>query len=183
MDCPVCQHKNVNPLQMHCPVCNADLTAFRMVDQIEEEYIEAIKNRVTLEGELARRRQEHTLNLQKNRRRANRLVLLLLCLPFLQLLCGKRPLPPVVEAAPVVSAPDSSAFYQQQWQQANRQIQSLEAQKVKTVRYVIRKGDNLESIGRLFFNDWKAGYQIGRDNKVPNEYQLPIGDTLYINFR
>jgi hypothetical protein len=55
-----------------------------------------------------------------------------------------------------------------------------------SIKYVVKQGDMLYSLGQLFFNDNKAGYQIGKDNGFTTENQykkLVIGDTLTIHFR
>lgn len=182
MDCPVCQHKNINPLHLHCPNCNADLAALRMIDVLEDDYVEAVKQRISMEGELVQTRQNHQRQLQDRRRRNNRLLLLLLCLPLLQWLLGKRPPPPLVvkEVQQVTMDSDSLA---KELKQMQRQLTSLEAQKVRSIQYVIRKGDVLESLGLLFFNDRMAGYQIGKDNGITPQQYLQPGDTLDIHFR
>ena len=53
-------------------------------------------------------------------------------------------------------------------------------------KYVIRKGDTLQDIGKLFFNDPNAGYQIALDNNIDTKrerHALNTGDVLIINFR
>jgi hypothetical protein len=58
--------------------------------------------------------------------------------------------------------------------------------KKDSIQYVIKEGDMLVSLGQLFFNDPKAGYQIGKDNGFDTEKQyrkLVVGDTLTIRFR
>lgn len=184
MDCPLCNHQDINPLVMHCPSCDADLAVLRMVGTIEEQYVDAVKGRITTEGALMQTKKEYEAVIGQQQSRFNKLILLLLLLPLMQWICGKKSPPPIVQEVEVaVPQTDSLNSLRSKIALQEKTIDALKAQKGRTIRYLIREGDNLESIGYLFFNDRKAGYQIGKDNRISNENRLTVGDTLLINVR
>ncbi len=51
------------------------------------------------------------------------------------------------------------------------------------IRYVIRKGDNLSTIARFFYGDWRHYKQIMIDNLILDEFHLIPNDTLLIKVR
>ena len=144
-------------------------------EPIEERYNDVLRQRVALEGHLSLLKSNHQQELKIAHKRSNRYLLLLLLLPLTTLLCKKKIDPSVYERQ-LTAQRDSI-------QQITRDL-VLEKEKKHTIKYVIRKGDVLTSLGELFFNNREAGYQIGLDNGINTEYQLyhlVPGDTLLIN--
>ncbi len=144
-------------------------------EPIEERYNDVLRQRVALEGQLSLLKSNHQQELKIAHKRSNRYLLLLLLLPLTTLLCKKKIDPSVYERQ-LTAQRDSI-------QQITRDL-VLEKEKKHTIKYVIRKGDVLTSLGELFFNNREAGYQIGLDNGINTEYQLyhlVPGDTLLIN--
>lgn len=151
-----------------------------MLDErpIKDRYNDLLRERVALEGELALQRRRAEIELAAARARGNQWLLLLLLLPLFTLICRQKTDPSVFESQ-MAAFRDSLAKCQ------NEQI-FLEKTRKQSVKYIIRQGDALTSIGSLFFNDRQAGYQIGKDNGILTDYQqhhLNLGDTLIINFR
>lgn len=150
-------------------------------EPIEERYNDLLKKRISLEGELAMTRRQHQQELHLSDKRAYRYLFLLFLLPLTTLLCRKEIHPSVYERQ-IAAQRDTI----QQLLQLKERIEALEKTTVKQVKYVIKKEDDLAKIGLLFFNNMKAGYQIGKDNSIYSDYQhthLKPGDTLLINFR
>jgi hypothetical protein len=141
----------------------------------EERYNEILRQRISLEGELAQLRKKHEAELAQAHTRGNRFLLLLLLLPLLTLFFGKKT-PPALSERQLLAERDS----------LQRELNFLEKTSKDSVLYVVKKGDMLISLGDLFFNDPAAGYQIGKDNGYLSkfdQYHLPQGDTLVIKFR
>ena len=144
-------------------------------EPIEERYNDVLRQRVALEGQLSLLKSNHQQELKIAHKRSNRYLLLLLLLPLTTLLCKKKIDPSVYERQ-LTAQRDSI-------QQITQDL-VLEKNRKHTIKYVIRKGDMLTSLGELFFNNRESGYQIGLDNGIKTEYQLyhlVPGDTLLIN--
>jgi hypothetical protein len=47
--------------------------------------------------------------------------------------------------------------------------------------YVAKKGDNLARMAHYFYGDARAYPKILKDNNLPNNYLLLVGDTLTLN--
>ena len=48
---------------------------------------------------------------------------------------------------------------------------------------MVKKGDTLNELAKLFYNDSTAWYQIALDNKVYDIRGLPVGDTIVLKYR
>ena len=144
-------------------------------EPIEERYNEVLRQRVTLEGQLALLQHNHAEELKAAKKRSNRYLLLLFLLPLFSLICSKKIRLSEHERLMNIQK-DSILLLQNQL--------SIEKNKKHQLRYIIKKGDYLTTIGKIFFNDPNMGYQIGKDNNISDEYSqyhLTPGDTLLIN--
>jgi len=142
---------------------------------IEDRYKEVLRQRIALEGELALARKQHAETLAQARTRGNRCLLLLLLLPLLWLAFPKK-IPPSVAEQQLRIERDS----------LQKELLFTEKTSKDSVLYVVKKGDVLIDLGKLFFNDPAAGYQIGKDNGIISrfdQYHLTPNDTLVIRFR
>jgi hypothetical protein len=147
-------------------------------EPIEDRFNELLKKRVALEGELALSRRQSEAALAKARTKSKRYFWLMLLLPFLTFWYAKtmyiKPLEQKI-------ALQSDLIVQLQ-----NDIAAIKPIKKDSIRYVIRQGDMLVTLGKLFFNDPKAGLQIGLENGMTSDYQqnhLEPGDTLTIRYR
>jgi transposase len=141
-------------------------------EPIEEKYKELLRQRISLEGEIAKTKQESEAALKKADKRGRRYLLYLLLLPLLTLWCGKRT-DPSVWMEKIKTQQDSIAALKAE----------IATMRQKEIRYIIRKGDRLSSLGALFFQDTTVGYRIGQENGLSTEFQfkhLVPGDTLNI---
>lgn len=147
-------------------------------EPLVEKYNDVLKKRVALEGELAQTRQQLEKKLERARSKNKRYLFLLLLLPFLVFWWSKKKYISPLEQKTIVQQDSINKLYGE----------ISEAKKIKkdSIRYVIRKGDMLVTLGKLFFNDPEAGYQIGMENGITSDYQryhLRPGDTLTIHYR
>jgi hypothetical protein len=153
---------------------------------LNERYNELLRQRVALEGQQAQALAEAEKARQKAQKNTRRAYLLLLLLPLLALWCRKPSLDLATHQR-MVQQKDSLFTAQNALLDSTRnELEALEKLKVQQIKYVIKKGDTLEELGLLFFNDRQGGYRIGKDNNIVTKYQthhLVKGDTLLIRFR
>lgn len=147
-------------------------------EPLVEKYNEVLKKRVALEGELALTRRNAEAELAKMRSINKRYLFLLFLLPLLIFWFSKKKYIQPLEQQVVVQKDSIVRLHED----------IVQARKIKkdSIRYVIRKGDMLVTLGSLFFNDAAAGYQIGMENGITSDYQryhLKPGDTLTIHYR
>lgn len=189
MNCPICQYDKIPILVTNCPNCDVNLVSFKMVDALEEQYVEVIKTKVNLDGDILQQRKGFEQELKNKNKRKNWLVFLLFLLPFLYYFFGRVPSTEMKEIVEIES--DSLLIYKEVLRQQSEEIVALEQtvntfQNIKNIRelkYIIKKGDVLNDLGKLFYNDSLAGYQIAKDNRIFDVRGLPIGDTLKIKYR
>ncbi len=144
-------------------------------EPIEQRYNDLLKQRIALEGELALLRKTSVSELSAESRSRYKMLLGVLLLPVLTFLCNSKKDPSVYEHQIAVQR-DSIELLK---------TAVAKAQKAP-LKYVVKKGDMLVSLGHLFFNDSTAGYKIGQDNGFTSAEQhkkLVIGDTLTIRFQ
>ena len=147
-------------------------------EPIEKRYNDLLKQRISLEGELAMLRKTKEAELAAERSSRYKMLLGLLLLPLFTFVCNQKT-PPSVYEHKIALKSDSI-------QQLLIEKDNLIRTKKDSIKYVIKQGDMLTTLGYLFFNDAEAGYQIGKDNGFTTEKphkKLVIGDTLTIHFR
>lgn len=189
MTCPNCQQENIHALYTKCPSCATNLVAYKKLAAMEEKYIETAKTVVALEGELLQGKKEYEQQLKKKGRWNFLLGCMLLLVPFLCYFFYQPP--PIEVVAKPVDAVDSIQLYQTKLVEKEEQINQLQqtladiqgAKVRRELKYVVKKGDILNELGKLFYNDSTAWYQIALDNKIYDIRGLPVGDTLTIKYR
>ena len=147
-------------------------------EPIEQRYNDLLKQRLALKGELALLKKTKEGEIAAERWSRYKMLLGLLLLPLFTFLCNQKT-PPSVYEHKIALKSDSI-------QQLLIEKDNLIRTKKDSIKYVIKQGDMLTTLGYLFFNDAEAGYQIGKDNGFTTEKQhkkLVIGDTLTIRFR
>ncbi len=147
-------------------------------EPLEEKYNDLLKQRVALEGKLALTRQQAETELTKSRSKNKRYLFLLLLLPLLTFWCNKTQYIKPLE--------QKTALQQDSIAQLKNEMMAIKRVKKDSIKYIIRKGDMLVTLGHLFFNDPQAGYQIGLENGIATkeqQYNLKLGDTLTIHYR
>lgn len=189
MNCPVCQHLNIPSLATTCPICASNLVGIKLLDALEDQYVETVKSKVALEGEKLQNSIEYAQNIKKKTRRIRGLLFLLFLLPLLYYFFGRSEPKEIVTTEPKYL--DSLTIYKDKLAEKNAALTTLnqqlvtikETQNIKEINYVVKEGDILYDIGVLFYNDTTAWYQIALDNKIYDIKGLPVGDTLKIKFR
>jgi cell division protein FtsB len=193
MNCPICKHSDISELSIKCPECGSDLAQLTMIDQLEEKYVSDVKRRVALEGEQVFLKKAYEQEIAGYRRRTNRLIILLLLFPLLFKLCKKEKPVLTDQQAKIESLQQEinqmhrdKVALQHEISSLSTALESCRATQVRSVNYTIKEGDRLSELGLLFFNNMKAGYQIGNDNNIWSDYtetHLKKGRVLKINFR
>jgi len=162
---------------------------FKLIDVLEEQYVETMKAKVALEGEQLQKKNDYHQVLKKKNRRINSLLFLLFLLPILYYCFGRST--PKIIPSPNTQIIDTLERYKQTLadkelilEDLNRQLSTIQrTQYVREIQYVVKKGDRLYDLGVLFYNDTTAWYQIALDNKIYDIKGLPVGDTLRIKYR
>ncbi len=185
MDCPVCNHKNMPPFATSCPSCGADMVSFPILDGIEQTYVDTVKDKIALEGDLT-----EVIKLKKeeartaSRKRSN-LVLLLLLLPLLFFLCGRRTPIQNVENSIAPAVRDSLELLvgeKQALENENgllrKKLDQLQNEKTP---HIIQEGDKLINLAEQYYDDGNLWKLILKDNPtITNPKKLEPGDTIYI---
>ncbi|GEM_PF-3894053 len=189
MTCPVCQYPNIPSLATTCPNCATNLLGVKLLDALEDQYIETVKAKIAIEGAQVQQKKEYEQTLKKKNRSIRRLFFLLFFLPVLYYFFG-RPEPEII-TPPVVQIRDTLDRYKKELAEKELALETIQeqfetiqnTQHIREIQYVVKKGDMLYDLGVLFYNDTTAWSQIALDNKIYDIKGLPIGDTLSIKFR
>jgi hypothetical protein len=88
MDCPVCGN-NVSPFSTTCLECGTDMVAFPLLDDLETQFVDTLKDKVALEGDLSEMIVEHRGDKKRVNKKLNRMYMLLL-FPLMFFWCGKK---------------------------------------------------------------------------------------------
>ncbi len=174
MICPVCQHEGISDIHLVCPACGAELTQFRIIEELDEQYREVLKQRVALEGEVAVAKKTTAVYRGKSGRYLLALGLMTALAAWLWIYKQR----PIVQKVQTIVQSDSLAYYREE-------LDSYRQRAPKEIKYVIKDKDVLEDLGLLFYNNMTAGYRIGRDNGIDTRRErrrLTPGDTLVIRF-
>jgi len=189
MICPVCQQSNIPALATVCPSCDANLLGIKLLDALEEKYVETVKAKVALEGEQVQKKIEYQQVLKKKSSRIRNLFFLLFLLPILYYFFGRTK--PKTITPSVVQVTDSLDSYKKELTEKELALETLNqqliairsTQHVREIQYVVKEGDRLYDLGVLFYNDTTAWHQIAVDNNIYDVKGLPVGDTLQIKYR
>lgn len=194
MDCPVCHKKEISPFATHCPSCDADLVAFPILAQLEEQTMDTLKDKLSLEGKIITLQQTR-LNEKKKYQRKMRGIYGLLCLlPILFFCLGKS-------SSRLV--PTTSTFTHSEKQNLENQILKLEKEnksllleldesreklglpyKSDKVFHVVSKGETLSLLAKKYLGDFEKWQQIHDLNPQIKDYSLLYpGDSIEIILR
>lgn len=174
MMCPLCQHEGISEIHLACPVCGAELTPFRIIEELDEQYREVLKQRVALEGELAVANKATAAYRSKSGRYLLAFGLLAALTAWLWIYKQR----PIVQKVQTIVQSDSLAYYREE-------LTAFRQRSPREIKYIVREKDVLEDLGGLFYNDKTAGYLIGKDNGIETRMErrrLIPGDTLVIRF-
>jgi hypothetical protein len=185
MNCPICQLPNVSMIHTPiCPRCGTDLLQMDANETIEDRFKRVLKQRLTLEGEIAILKKQQEQAIAKRARKRNYLIIM----GLISFLIWRAYQKPMVLRSDFVRKSDSLSMMNQRFEWMKFRFDTLNNQLpcVKVIRYAYQQGDYLGKLGKTFFNNDEMGYQIGKDNGILTREQwtkMKPGDTLNIYIR
>lgn len=189
MTCPVCKYESIPTLTTYCPNCASSLIGIILIDTLEEQYIDLVKDKIETEGKQIQQNKIYEQRIERKKKWNLLLLTLLVALPFLYYFFV--PSKTVKETPPTVLQKDSLDIYKKrvadneiEINALNRQLRAIEGtMDVREIKYKVKEGDRLYDLGILFYNDTAAWYQIALDNKIYDIRGLPKGDSINIKYR
>lgn len=189
MTCPVCKYEPIPSLVTFCPNCSSNLVGIKLLDSLEEQYVDIVKDKMEMAGSQIQQNKVYEERLNRKKKWNLLLCGLLFALPLSYYFClSKKPLK---KANPIIVQNDSLEIYKSrvavneiEIKALNRQLRAIEGtMDVREIKYKVKEGDLLYDLGLLFYNDTAAWYQIALDNKIYDVRGLPKGDTINIKYR
>lgn len=181
MNCPICDKAGLAEDAQFCPQCDSDLSGFVLVKKI-----------ATKQSALNDNQKSITEQLQKSQTTKRNIIVVSLCGVLL-----------ITSFGFWLYSKQTSAYNQElnlsklerdslQKIVTDKQetINKLETEKQQlekqetSIKYVVRKGDNLIKISRLFYGNDNQYREIMKDNNLQeSNYTLFAGDTLTIKLK
>ncbi len=171
MNCPICDYKGLGEDAMNCPSCNADLSAYRALDDVE-------------------------LSMQKQKKRT----LLFIILFFLAFMGCFVVYFIMSSAEPEKKENSDLASYETQLEferEENKQLKTTnetllaeqkelrqtitELKKPVSVTHVVKDGESLYFIARIYLGNGELYPKIAEDNGLENPDIIIAGTELIIN--
>ncbi|MGK0388091.1 MAG: hypothetical protein ACI94Y_000819 [Maribacter sp.] len=186
MECPVCRNKKISPFATHCSVCDTDIIAFPLLEDLEEQSIAVLKDKISLEGELTALEQLRRRDKTRYRKSLSRMYWFLFLLPLFFFVCGKRNL--MKEDTTRVEALQSdNQSLENKNQSLLKRIEELESRELviqEEVIHVIQKGDNLSVLAKKYLQDGSKWRTLNTLNPDIRDYKKMIpGDTILIKLK
>lgn len=191
MTCPVCKNKAVSSSDTKCLNCSTSLLGMKLYYDMEDQFLDLKKEKIRLEGNLVQQKNQYEAILKKNRKRHNRRWLflsLLVPLGLYLLIDNNEPqlgfMDNTIQQDSIRLLQHTLMAKESELIELNRQLSAIKTTKVrKELKYVVKKGDTLNELAKLFYNDSTAWYQVALDNKIYDIRGLPIGDTIVLKYR
>lgn len=196
MECPVCGNRKISPFATHCLECGADVLAFPLLDDLEEQCVVNLKEKVSLEGELTALSQLRKNDKKRYQQRMNRMYWFLFLLPLMFFWCGKKvPLDNELKKLEVKNTSlernNASLETKNNSLESNivilqNQIDSLSRPKgfPKEVSHIVRKKETLYLLAKLYLGNgenWKRLVEL--NPRIDDPDYLQVGDTIVIKLR
>ncbi len=93
MECPVCENKSISPFATHCSECGTDVVAYPLLEDLEEQCVDTLKDKVALEGDMTELLQLRQRDKKQYDKKMGRMYWILLLFPLLFFWCGKKNIP------------------------------------------------------------------------------------------
>ena len=181
MNCPICDKAGLAEDAQFCPQCDSDLLGFVLVKKI-----------ATKQSALNDSQKSITEQLQKSQTTKRNIIIVLLCgvllITFFSFWFYTEKTSAYKQELNLSKLEKDSLRKIVTDKQAT--INKLEAEKQQLekqeagIKYVVRKGDNLIKISRLFYGNDNQYREIMKDNNLQeNNYTLFAGDTLTIKLK
>lgn len=205
MECPVCGNKKISPFATHCSKCDADIVAFPLLEDLEEQSIAILKDKVSLEGELVALEQLRRQDKARYRKKLNRAYWFLFLLPLMLFICGKRD---VVKVDTQIT---------QELENQNKPLQEISSDNnsgkqpnntsdnitpppsntpnmpdttsqtaiiPEKVFHIVKQGDNLYTLAKKYLHDETQWEKLSELNPhITNYKKMMPGDTVLIKLR
>jgi nucleoid-associated protein YgaU len=174
MKCPICQKAGLADDASHCPQCNSDLSGLHRLRNISVATAPVAEARIT-----------DVPSKSTNKTPAVLLGAAALLFVSAVVLFWRKPndtnLYGATNIESVRSANDSLnaiIVAMSKENKVDKTANSPEKSQTTPYIYVAKKGDNLARIAHYFYGNASAYPQILKDNNLPDNYLLLVGDTL-----
>ncbi len=193
MDCPVCHNKNISPFATHCLECNADVVAFPLLDDLEHQCIDTLKDKVALEGDITALAQIRESDKKQYSKRMGRMYWCLLLFPLLFFWCAKKPIPRAV-----VENTDKINLLEKENQQLKADLQAAKDEITilsnrkdtpsqidpdkDAIIHIVKKGESLSILAEKYLNDKNRWQELHKINPhIENPWVLRKGMEVKIH--
>lgn len=177
MNCPICDNVGLLESANFCPQCESDLSGYILLENIKNQ-----------QGRLEEEQEELSSKvLNEEARKRNLMILssalLIVCLGFMIWLYTLQSDKVLVDnKAKILSDSLISVIEEKDSQIENLENENTNGRKENiSVKYVVKRGDNLMKIARFFYNDKTRYKDIIEANNLIRKAPILIGDTLTIN--
>ncbi len=180
MNCPICDKAGLAEDAKFCPQCDSDLSGFVLVKKVTAK-----------QEELKSTQKQVTEQLHKSKTAKKRIIVVSLLGGILLTSFGFWLYAEKISAYNqtinlIKTEKDSlqSIVTKKQTTINKLEIEKQQLEQQETgIKYVIRKGDNLIKISRLFYANDNQYREIMKDNNLQENYTLFAGDTLTIKLK
>ncbi len=179
MNCPICNAENLSSVSEKCYHCKADLSQLAMVNELEGKYVDAVKERLSAEGDLQMLKQAHDAEVRRVKNRANWIIGASLLLSLTTFLCYKQKVNKMQQSLSSSAPKQSNVLVTQKSEVAAAKITASQG---KPILHTVEAGENFENIGVMYFKDAAMGSRIAADNNKKPTQILSPGDTIYIYY-
>jgi hypothetical protein len=171
MNCPICDKAGLAEDAKFCPQCDSNLSGFVLLKKV-----------TTKQDVLKNTQKQVTEQLHKSQTAKKRIIVVSLLGSVLLASCGFWLYSEKTSAYnQVIKEKDS---LQNVVAEKQATINKLEIQNQETsIKYVVRKGDNLIKISRIFYANGNQYREIIKDNNLQENHTLFAGDTLTIKLK
>lgn len=198
MECPVCGNKKISPFATLCSVCDTDIVAFPLLEDLEEQSVVMLKDKVSLEGELTALEQIRRRDKVRYRRSLSRMYWFLFLLPLMFFVCGKKDLIKVDTTKVEALQQENQSLQDRIEELENRELiipegkegedkEKKEREKREEegeVLHIIQQGDNFSVLAKKYLQDESKWSILSALNPTVTDYgKMMPGDTILIKIR
>jgi nucleoid-associated protein YgaU len=171
MNCPICKKAGLSDDTKVCPQCDTNLVGFDLISKIarNQENLISEKEKTAKEFKYLKAKNKYSLLFSLM------LILIIIGISFFYI-------SNISNSNLVVTLKQNlltNLVKVKQLENENKQLKM----NVKTYKYVVKKGDNLIKISRIFYGSGTNYYNIIKDNNLQPNFKLFVGDTLIIKLK
>ncbi len=189
MECPVCGNKKISPFATHCMECGTDVVAFPLLEDLEQQCVDTLKDKVALEGDMTELLQLREKDKKHYDKRMSRMYWLLLLFPLLFFWCGKKsiPVPPkIVDNPELVSSLEKMEKKngELEIELEKTKAELLAIQSTKEIYHTVLKGETLSALAGKYLNDSERWKEIHSYNpQIKDPWLLTPGEKVLIKLK